>query len=67
MVFHGDYEIQFEIFEYPGNNKERKHLGHMPGVNAQDAKFRWVESHQVSADRYDKIFAIYPTERWKYR
>ena len=65
MVFHGDYEIEFEIYENPKGTDRRKLLGHMAGVDAFDAKTRWVEAHEASEERYHEIYALYPQERWQ--
>ena len=65
MVFHGDYEVDFEIYEKREGDWRSKLLGHMPGVNALDAKLRWVEAHNTPPDRFDNIQALFPVEEWK--
>ncbi len=62
MVFHGDYEVEFEIYEKRAGDWRSELLGYMIGINAQDAKIRWVEAHNVAAERYDRIFALFPLE-----
>ncbi len=65
MVFHGDYEVDFEIYEKREGDWRSKLLGHMPGVNALDAKLRWVEAHETPHEKFDKIHALFPLEEWK--
>ena len=65
MVFHGDYETEFEIYEKAENDWRSKLLGHMPGVDALDAKLRWVEAHNIPADKFDKIHALFPYKEWE--
>ena len=62
MVFHGDYEVEFEIYEKRDGDWRSELLGHMMGISALDAKIRWVEAHNVAAERYDRIFALFPLE-----
>ena len=65
-VFHGDYEVEFEIYQRPlEEGKWRyKKLGHMPGVNAQEAKERWAEHHGLTDEEEDAIVALYPVEKF---
>jgi hypothetical protein len=65
MVFRGDYEIEFEIYEKIEGDWRLKLLGHMPGLTAQDAKIRWVESHSIANDAREKIYALFPHTEWK--
>ncbi len=65
MVFHGDYEVEFEIYEKKQGDWRADLLGHMAGVSPHDAKIRWAEAHNVSGERYDQIFALFPAEEWK--
>ncbi len=65
MVFHGDYEVQFEIYEKREGDWRSELLGHMPGVDPYDAKIRWVEANDVARERFDKIFALFPVEEWR--
>ena len=58
MVFHGDYEVEFEIYEKTEGDWRSKFLGHMVGINSDDAKTRWVEAHEIAIDRRKKIHAI---------
>ena len=65
MVFHGDYEIEFEIYEKQSGDWRSRLLGHMPGLSPTDAKERWVENHKVSVERRRRIFACAPLDEWK--
>tara|TARA_R110002020_G_scaffold216926_5_gene424745 strand:- start:587 stop:784 length:198 start_codon:yes stop_codon:yes gene_type:complete len=58
MVFHGDYEVEFEIYEKREDDWRAQLLGHMTGINPEDAKARWVEVHQISPDRRPRIEAV---------
>ena len=60
MVFHGDYEVEFEIYETTEDNGRHKLLGHMAGVSAYDAKTRWVEAHRLSPEDEKRVAALYP-------
>jgi len=65
-VFHGDYEVEFEIYQRPlEEGKWRyKKLGHMAGVSAQEAKERWAERHDLTHDEEEAIVALYPAEKY---
>ena len=65
MVFHGDYEVEFEIYEKTEGDWRSKFLGHMAGLNPDDAKARWIEAYENSATRNREIHALYPYEEWK--
>ena len=65
MVFHGDYEVEFEIHEKREGDWRSRLLGHMAGLNPEDAKARWVEAHGISIDRHEKIQAVPTFEEWK--
>jgi len=65
MVFHGDYEVEFEIYEARESDVLGNLLGHMAGVDAHDAKVRWVEAHAVPHEKYDQIYALFLTQEWK--
>ena len=65
MVFHGDYEVEFEIHEKREGDWRSKLLGHMAGLNPEDAKARWVEAHEVSPHRNSLIHAVPALEEWK--
>ena len=65
MVFHGDYEVEFEIYEARKGEMGDEFLGHMAGVDAYDAKTRWIEAHPTSTEKYTQIYALFPTNEWK--
>jgi len=65
MVFHGDYEIEFEIYETRKNKGRDKLLGHMVGVDAYDAKTRWAEAHVLPDEKCAQIYALFPASEWK--
>ena len=65
MVFHGDYEVDFEIYEKRECDWRSQLLGHMAGINPEDAKARWTETHEISEDRNARIHAIPAVEEWK--
>jgi len=65
MVFHGDYEVEFEIYETREGDWRPHLLGHMPGLSPEDAKTRWVESQQIESARCAQIFALFPYVEWK--
>jgi len=60
MVFHADYEVEFEIYETTQDNARHKLLGYMVGISADDAKTRWLESHEAQEERPHQINALYP-------
>jgi len=61
MVFHGDYEIEFEIYETKKNSICTELLGHMVGLTAEDAKQRWLEAHGKQSRAEDEnIVAVVP-------
>ena len=65
MVFHGDYEVEFEIYEKTEGDWRSKFLGHMVGVNPDDAKARWMEAHEISQERNQRIHAIPAWDEWR--
>ena len=65
MVFHGDYEVEFEIYEKREGKNDGELLGHMVGIDAFDAKTRWMEAHRVCDEKYPEIYAICPKEIWQ--
>jgi len=65
MVFHGDYEVDFEIYEKREGDWRSQLLGHVSGVNPEDAKARWMEAHEISTDRTNRIHAVPALEEWK--
>ena len=58
MVFHGDYEIEFEIHKEREDNWRTDHLGHMSGMNAQEALARWVTQYNTEAQEAEHLTAI---------
>jgi hypothetical protein len=65
MVFHGDYEVEFEIYEKREDDGRSRFLGHMAGLNPDDAKARWVAAHAIPPDYDKKIEARFPYEEWR--
>ena len=65
MVFCGDYEVEFEIYEMAEGSTSGSFLGHMVGVDPYDAKVRWVENHEISSERFNQIYALFPKNEWK--
>jgi hypothetical protein len=64
VVFHGDYEVDFEIYESREGDWRSVLLGYMVGLNPEDAKARWVEAHEISDERYERIQAVPAMEEW---
>ena len=62
MVFHGDYEIDFEIHKKQTNDWRTEHLGHMPGMTAEEARQRWADQHNLTLEEFQKIEAILPAQ-----
>jgi hypothetical protein len=61
MVFHGDYEVEFEIYKTNANTIRSELLGHMVGLTADDALARWLEAHgRDNSDEDDSIVAVVP-------
>jgi len=58
MVFHG-YEVEFEIYESREGEVRGELLGHMAGIDAFDAKTRWLESQEVQEERCHQINALF--------
>ena len=65
MVFHGDYEVDFEIYEKREGDWRSKLLGHMAAINPEDAKARWIRAHEMSEERNARIHAVPALEEWK--
>jgi len=63
MVFHGDYEIEFEIYDTREGDVWPKLVGYMTGINAGGAKIRWVEEHHILPQEENKIIALSPAKR----
>ena len=60
MAFHGDYEVEFEIYEKGEDEAFPKLIGRMAGVSPYDAKIRWTENHGIETERFHKIYALFP-------
>ncbi len=60
MVFHSDYEIEFEIYQTTEGTIRSELLGHMVGITADDAKTRWAEAQGLSSDEEQTIIAVVP-------
>ena len=65
MVFRGDYEVDFEIYESREGDWRSQLLGHMFGINPEDAKARWMEAHEISDERFERIQAVPTVEEWR--
>ena len=65
MVFHGDYEVDFEIYEQREGDWRSQLLGHIAGINSEDAKARWMEAHETSTERTNRIHAVPALAEWK--
>ncbi len=62
MVFHGDYEVEFEIYRKQPDDWRTEYLGHMPAMTAQEAKTRWVEKNGLTPEEETGIVVLYPLE-----
>ena len=60
MVFHGDYEIEFEIHQKRSDDWRTEYLGHMPAMTSEDARQRWAEQNNSTTEELQKIEAILP-------
>jgi hypothetical protein len=60
MVFHGDYEVEFEIYKVEEGSIRSELLGHMAGITADDAKARWAEAQKLCESEEAKIIAVVP-------
>tara|TARA_R100000664_G_scaffold34246_1_gene55701 strand:+ start:7651 stop:7851 length:201 start_codon:yes stop_codon:yes gene_type:complete len=58
MVFHGDYEIEFEIHKDRLDDWRTDYLGHMPGMTAQEALARWLDQHHTEEHEVQRLRAI---------
>ena len=65
MVFHGDYEVEFEIYEKREGPFGAELLGHMVGISLRDAEARWAEAHSWESGPDVHIFAQHPKEEWE--
>ena len=55
MVFHGDYEVDFEIYEKRDGDWRSQLLGYMTGISPEDAKERWMEVHEISEENEEVL------------
>ena len=62
MVFHGDYEIEFEIYECAPNDWRSQYLGCMAAINEREAKERWAYQNGVAPEDLERIHAIVPLQ-----
>ena len=60
MVFHGDYEVEFEIYKTKEGTVLAELLGHMVGLTPDDARQRWLEAHNTVPCDDEKIVAVVP-------
>ena len=63
MGFHGDYELQFEIYKTKDGADQFELLGHMVGIDEEDARIRWAQAHYLSLEEEVAIVAVCPAER----
>jgi len=66
-VFHGDYEIEFEIYEIPAESEAWKYkkLGHIAALHPDEAKERWMAQNGSTETQEKTIIAIYSLEDTK--
>ena len=62
MVFHGDYEVYFEIYQQSEDGWRSELIGYMAGLDPEDAKARWVEAYPTTPEIAQRIQAIVPWE-----
>jgi hypothetical protein len=60
MVFHGDYEIEFEIHQKRCDDWRTEYLGHVPAMTAKEARERWALQNNLTTEQLQKIEAILP-------
>jgi len=67
MVFHGDYELDFEIYQRRRDVKSGcgQLLGHTVGTDPEDAKARWIEACDLDPERRSDIIALPAMSREK--
>ena len=65
MVFHGDYEVYFEIHQQSEDGWRSELIGYMAGLDPEDAKARWVEAHPAQREMESRIQAIVPLDEWR--
>jgi len=58
MVFHGDYEVEFEIHKKRADDWRTDYLGYIAGMTAQEALDRWVVQHNTEAQEVERLSAI---------
>ena len=63
-VFHGDYEVEFEIYELPleAGNWRYKKLGHISALNPEEAQDRWADQNGFTQEQEKTIIALYPVD-----
>jgi hypothetical protein len=60
MVFHGDYEVDYEIYQRRENDWRIDYLGHIPAFTAQEALRRWADQNNLTSEELQKIEAVVP-------
>ena len=63
MVFHGDYEVEFEIYKSREGEVPGKLLGHMAAISAGDAQERRMEVQEWSPEECRPTCALVPQEQ----
>lgn len=62
MVFHGDYEIEFEIYESASNERRSHYLGCVTAINEREAQERWAYQNGLAPEGLERIYAIIPLQ-----
>ncbi len=66
MVFHGDYETEYEIYQLLGGSPWPILVGHIPATSSKEARERWITSHSEAPNDYGHISAKLPQKKkWK--
>ena len=60
MVFHGDYEVEFEIHRRQSDSWPPEQIGHMPAMTAEEACERWADRNNLTPEQLQEIEAILP-------
>jgi hypothetical protein len=58
MVFHGDYEIEYEIYQKHPTDWRLERLGHVMAISREDALRLWAQEHCLTSHQLEKIDAI---------